>query len=76
MPRTMSDITLSAYRSELLQRAKEKTGKNNSMLARETGLSRPSVISVVNGATKNLDLIVPVAKALGVAMDDLFAKAA
>ena len=72
----MSDTLHTTYRSDLLQKAKDKTGKNNSMLSRETGLSRPSVIAVVNGTTKNLELIIPVAKALGVAMDDLFAKAA
>jgi hypothetical protein len=71
----MSDTLHRAYR-DVLQRAQKKAGKNNSMITRETGLSRPSVIAVMHGRTSNLDLIEPVARALGVPMNELFEKAA
>ena len=76
MPRVVSRILATPIRTDLLLKAQEKTGKNNSALTRETKLSRPSVISVMKGRTRNLDLIEPVAAALGVPLEKLFAKAA
>lgn len=72
----VSRILATRYHIRPLLEAQKNTGKNNSVLKRETGLSRPSVILVMRGKTNNLDLIEPVAKALGVAMEKLFVRAA
>lgn len=69
-------VTTDAYRFELLQKAQKSTGKNNSMIAREIELSRPTVIAVMNGDSDRLGHIEAVAKALGLSLSDLFTKAA
>jgi transcriptional regulator with XRE-family HTH domain len=76
MRRIVSRILTTRYCTDPLLKAQKKTGKNNSNLSRETGLSRPSVILVMRGKTNNLDLIEPVASALGVPMSELFERAA
>jgi len=77
MPRNMSDaVTTAVYRTDLLAKAKERTGKNNSEIARETGLSRPTVILVLKGASDSVDAIEAVAKSLGLSLNQLFTKAA
>ncbi len=72
----MSDVATTAYRTDLLAKAKERTGKNNSQISRETGLSRPTVILVFKGESDSVDAIEAVAKTLGLSLSQLFAKAA
>jgi transcriptional regulator with XRE-family HTH domain len=76
MPRIMRDTVDRLYRHDLLQAAQEKTKKNNSMLARETGYSRPTVIAVMNGHSDSLAAVGHIADALSVPRDQLFTKAA
>jgi DNA-binding phage protein len=68
--------TVTTYRADLLQKAKEKSGKNNSEIARETGFSRPTVISVFKGDSDSVDAIQAVAKTLGLTLSQLFSRAA
>jgi DNA-binding phage protein len=64
------------YNFDLLVKARENTGRNNSEIARDTGISRPKIIEVMKGESSNVDHIGTVAELLGVSMSELFAKAA
>ena len=76
MPRDMVATLTARYRFGLLVKARDKSGTNNSQIARDTEISRPKIIEVMNGESTNVDHIRAVADLLGVDMSDLFAKAA
>lgn len=73
IPRTMSDTVTTPYRNDTLREAKKKKGKSDGQIAEETGLSRQTVVAVMNGSPSvTLASLQAVAGAVGVSMKDLF----
>lgn len=73
----MSKIVDKPYRNELLREAKEAFGKSDAEIAREAGVSRPTVIAIMKGDPNvNLRSIQAVAKTVRVKLSALFAEAA
>lgn len=65
-----------SYRFDLLIAARDRIGTNNSAIARETGLSRPTVIAVFKGESDSAFAIGAVAEAVGLSLSEVFAEAA
>lgn len=73
MPPTMSDTVTTPYRNDLLREAKKKLYKSDGQIAHETGLSRATVVAVMNGSPSvTLATLQSVAVAVGVTMKALF----
>jgi hypothetical protein len=72
----MSKIVDTTYRYELLLDARDRTGTNNSAIARETGLSRPTVIAVFKGESDSVSAIGAVAESVGLSLSEVMAEAA
>ena len=61
----MSRIQSTPYPAAELIEARDKSGKSNSEIALETGISRPKVIEVFHGKSNNIDHVRAVAAAVG-----------
>jgi DNA-binding XRE family transcriptional regulator len=64
------------YRNDLLIAARDRIGTNNSAIAREKGISRPTVIAVFKGESDSAFAIGAVADAVGVSLSEVFEEAA
>lgn len=69
----MSDKSDAPYDHELLRDAKSKTGKSDKQIAADTGLSRATVVGVMNGNPNvTLSTLESVALAVGLTLKQLF----